>query len=497
MGVSSMVPLVGPNVTINSIDSYQINLTVIGTSCDKYPAKQHARNVARKLGISHGLIFLAGQPNILLRDSDQERPFRQRRYFYYLSGVEEPDCAVTYDISLDRLTLFVPDFDLHRAIWMGPTLDRDNAQDRYDVDRVLYKSSLRPELEAWLSTRVQNSLLYMAHESELPEGLPTELPLDSIQLMPAMNAARGVKDEYEIRMIREANRVSTLAHRKVLEGIQKMTNESQIEGIFLNTCISNGARNQSYGIIAASGPNAAVLHYGKNNESLAGKPLVCLDAGAEWNCYSSDVTRTFPLKGEWPSKYVSDIYKLVERMQEECIKGIRVGVRFLSLHNLAHDIAIEGLMKLGVLKGGSHAEIRASGVNKTFFPHGLGHHVGLEVHDVSEREITAMSPELDKSQYGPVVNIAVCRAPCTLSAPLLEAGMVVTIEPGLYFSPLALANARKQPFAKYIDFEVAAQYVHIGGVRIEDDILVTASGYENLTTAPKGDEMLAIIRESV
>ncbi|KAJ5711864.1 hypothetical protein N7488_006020 [Penicillium malachiteum] len=497
MGVSSMVPLVGPNVTINSIDSYQINLTVIGTSCDKYPAKQHARNVARKLGISHGLIFLAGQPNILLRDSDQERPFRQRRYFYYLSGVEEPDCALAYDIALDRLTLFVPDFDLHRAIWMGPTLDRDNAQDRYDVDRVLYKSSLRPELEAWLSTRVQNSLLYMVHESELPEGLPTELPLDSIQLMPAMNAARGVKDEYEIRMIREANRVSTLAHRKVLEGIQKMTNESQIEGIFLNTCISNGARNQSYGIIAASGPNAAVLHYGKNNESLAGKPLVCLDAGAEWNCYSSDVTRTFPLKGEWPSKYVSDIYKLVERMQEECIKGIRVGVRFLSLHNLAHDIAIEGLMKLGVLKGGSHDEIRASGVNKTFFPHGLGHHVGLEVHDVSEREITAMSHELDKSRYGPVVNVAVCRAPCTLSAPLLEAGMVVTIEPGLYFSPLALANARKQPFAKYINFEVAGQYVHIGGVRIEDDILVTANGYENLTTAPKGDEMLAIIRDSV
>ncbi|KAJ5704026.1 hypothetical protein N7493_011164 [Penicillium malachiteum] len=497
MGVSSMVPLVGPNVTINSIDSYQINLTVIGTSCDKYPAKQHARNVARRLGISHGLIFLAGQPNILLRDSDQERPFRQRRYFYYLSGVEEPDCALTYDIALDRLTLFVPDFDLHRAIWMGPTLDRDNAQDRYDVDRVLYKSSLRPELEAWLSTRVQNSLLYMVHESELPEGLPTELPLDSIQLMPAMNAARGVKDEYEIRMIREANRVSTLAHRKVLEGIQNMTNESQIEGIFLNTCISNGARKQSYGIIAASGPNAAVLHYGKNNESLSGKPLVCLDAGAEWNCYSSDVTRTFPLKGEWPSKYVSDIYKLVERMQEECIKGIRVGVRFLSLHNLAHDIAIEGLMKMGVLKGGSHDEIRASGVNKTFFPHGLGHHVGLEVHDVSEREITAMSHELDKSRYGPVVNVAVCRAPCTLSAPLLEAGMVVTIEPGLYFSPLALANARKQPFAKYINFEVAEQYVHIGGVRIEDDILVTASGYENLTTAPKGDEMLAIIRDSV
>lgn len=379
---------------------------------------------------------------------------------------------------------------------MGPTLTREEAQDKYDVDRVLYASSLRPELQTWLSVRVQSSLLYVTHESEVPTGLPAELPLDILQLMPAMNAARGVKDEYEIRMIRQANKVSELAHRKVLEGIQKMTNESQIVGLFLDTCVSNGSPNQSYEIIAGSGPNASVLHYVKNNESLAKKPLVCLDAGAEWNCYASDVTRTFPLKGEWPSKYVSDIYKLVERMQEECIKGIRKGARFLSLHNLAHEIAIEGLLALGVLKGGSLSDIHASGASKVFFPHGLGHHVGLEVHDVSEKEIMAMSPGLDNLRFGPVLNSSVCRSPCTMSAPLLEEGMVVTVEPGIYFSALALANARKQPYAKYIDFEVAEQYIHMGGVRIEDDILVTANGYENLTTAPKGEEMLAVIRGS-
>jgi Xaa-Pro dipeptidase len=458
-------------------------------------AKQHARNVARKLGASHGLIFLAGQPTINLRDSDQARPFRQRRYFYYLSGVDEPDCTLTYDIALDLLTLYVPDFDLHRAIWMGPTLSREDAQDRYDIDRVLYQSSLKPELESWLSQRVQNSSLYMVHESETPDGLPTELPLNTKQLMPAMDAARGVKDEYEIRMIRQANKVSSLAHRRILERITKMSNESEIEGLFLDTCISHGARNQAYQIIAASGPNAAVLHYDRNNESLHQKPLVCLDAGAEWNCYASDVTRTFPLTGEWPNQYVRDIYKLVERMQEECIKQIRRGTRYLSLHDLAHDIAIDGLLALGVFKGGNHAEVRASGASKVFFPHGLGHHVGLEVHDVSESSIMAMHPDFDHEQYGPVLS-PYNLSPCTVSAPLLEEGMVLTVEPGLYFSPLALANARKQPFAKYIDFDVAAKYVPIGGVRIEDDILVTANGYENLTTAPKGDEMLAIIRGS-
>lgn len=410
--------------------------------------------------------------------------------------MDEPDCALAYDVGLDVLTLYVPDFDLHRAIWMGPTLSRDEAQDRYDVDRVRYQSSLRAELESWLSERVQNSLLYIIHDSEKPAGLPEELPLDSNQLMSAMDAARGIKDEYEIRMIRQANKVSGLAHRRILERIQKMKNESEIEGLFLDTCISHGARNQAYQIIAASGPNAAVLHYDRNNESLRNKPLVCLDAGAEWNCYASDVTRTFPLSGEWPNRYVTNIYQLVERMQEECIKRIRRGTRFLSLHDLAHEIAIDGLRALGVLKDGSHSEIRASGASKVFFPHGLGHHVGLEVHDVSESSIMALHPAFDQTQYGPVLNPGVSLSPCTLSAPLLEAGMVVTVEPGIYFSPLALANARKQPCAKYIDFDVAEKYVPIGGVRIEDDILVTAHGYENLTTAPKGEEMLAIIRGS-
>ncbi|CAG8361812.1 unnamed protein product [Penicillium salamii] len=452
-------------------------------------AKQHARRVAQKLGASRGLIFLSGQPTINLRDSDQSRPFRQRRYFYYLSGADEADCSLTYDIERDLLTLFVPDFDLHRAIWMGPTLSREEAQDRYDVDYVRYHTSLKYELQEWLDERKQGSELYLIHESELPKTLPKDLPVNLGSLIPAMDTARGIKDEYEIRMIREANRVSGLAHRRILENIKSFSNESQIEGSFLNTCISHGARNQAYQIIAASGPNAAVLHYDRNNEPLHKKPLVCLDAGAEWNCYASDVTRTFPLTGEWPSKYVRDIYKLVERMQEETIRRVGKGVRYRSLHGLAHDIAIEGLLALGVLKG-EVGEIRDSGASKVFFPHGLGHHVGLEVHDVSEGSIMALGARRRLNWASDYLS------PCTLSAPLLGEGMVITVEPGLYFSPLALGDARKQPYAKYIDFDVAEKYVHIGGVRIEDDILVTATGYENLTTAPKGEEMLAVIRGS-
>lgn len=444
--------------------------------------------------MSHGLIFLAGQPTINWRDSDQGRPFRQRRYFYYLSGVNEPDCSLTYDIGSDLLILYVPNFDLHRAIWMGPTLSKQDAQARYDVDQVQYMASLQDKLVLWLNTRAQDSLLYLIHDSEMPEGLPADLPLDLKQLMPAMDAARGVKDEYEIEMIRQANKVSGLAHRKILESIRDMKNESEIEGLFLNTAMSHGAHNQAYQIIAASGPNAAILHYSRNNAPLHNKPLVCLDAGAEWNCYASDVTRTFPLSGEWPNNYARDIYQLVERMQEECIKRIRKGTRFLNLHNLAHEIAIDGLLALGVLKGGTVCEIKKSGASGVFFPHGLGHHVGLEVHDVFQESPMEMGPFSDYRRYYESLLTPNALLPCTWFAALLEEGMVVTVEPGIYFSPLALADARQKPYAKFIDFDVAEKYAPIGGVRIEDDILVTADGYENLTTAPKGEEMLAIIR---
>lgn len=476
---------------VHSLDAYSVQLQMTEGDYGKYPAKQHARRVAAKLGATHGLIYLVGQRTLNWADSDQERPFRQGRYFYYLSGVDEADCYLTYDIQTGLLTLYVPNFDLHRAIWNGPTVTQEEAQARYDVHRVYYFASLQGHLERWVGEHNQ-SPIYILHDSQKPNLSipPGDLWLDAERLQPAINAARGVKDDHEIQLIRQANLISGLAHRKILENIHRMANETEIEGLFLDTCVSHGAKNQAYGLIAGSGENAAVLHYVKNNDPLNGRQLVCLDAGAEWNCYASDVTRTFPLTGAWPSAHARDIYDLVEEMQEECIRRIQPGVRFLHLNVLAHHIAIRGLQRLGVLRDGTVKEIRESGASKILFPHGLGHHVGLEVHDVSEREITALEDKDPCFNYGH-------HSPCTVSAPVLEEGMVVTVEPGIYFSRLALANAQEHPaVAKYIDFEVARGYLPVGGVRIEDDILVTGSGegYENLTTAPKGDEMLKIIQ---
>ncbi|KAL4941742.1 hypothetical protein BDV06DRAFT_175660 [Aspergillus oleicola] len=468
-------------LTVSPDDSCDIRIAVVTDSeCDKYPAKQHARRVAAKLGVRDGLIYLVGKATINYGDSDQPRPFRQRRYFYYLSGVDEADCYLTYDIRNDLLTLYVPDFSLQHAIWMGPTLTVDEARQRYDADRTRYFAALKGDLKSWADQYNKDSPIYILHSSQKPD-LSEDLRLDDESLIPAMDGAREIKDEYEIRMIRQASKISGLAHRRILENIHHMSNESEIEGLFLDTCVSHGAKNQAYEIIAGSGPNAAVLHYVKNDEPLSGRQLVCLDAGAEWDCYASDVTRTFPLGTDWPSKYAKDIYALVEEMQEACIAGVKPGVRFRNLHELAHVIAIKGLQRLGILKDGPVEELRRSGASSIFFPHGLGHHLGLECHDVSAQPITANGRPV--TEFVP-----------QMSTPLLRPGMVLTIEPGVYFNKLALDNARTLPLAEYINFEEAEKYISIGGVRIEDDLLVTSEGYENLTTAPKGEEMLKILR---
>ncbi|KAL4809176.1 peptidase M24, structural domain-containing protein [Aspergillus unguis] len=365
---------------------------------------------------------------------------------------------------------------------MGPTLRVEEARERYDADNFQYFDSLRGDLNSWVDQYNRDSPIYVLHSSQKPDISRGGLRIDEHSLLPAMNAAREIKDEYELRMIRQASKISGLAHRAILENIHRMANEGEIEGLFLDTCVSHGAKHQSYEIIAGSGANAAVLHYVKNDEPLSGRQLVCLDAGAEWDCYASDVTRTIPLGKDWPSTQAKDIYGIVEEMQEACIRRVKPGVRFRDLQDLAHVIAIKGLQKLGILTDGSVDEIRQAGASSVFFPHGLGHHVGLEVHDVSAQPITAATGAA-RREFVP-----------QMSTPLLQEGMVITIEPGVYFNELAIENARTLPAAKYINIEKAKQYIPIGGVRIEDDLLVTSTGYENLTTAPKGEEMLQILR---
>ncbi|KAL1801067.1 hypothetical protein ACET3X_001409 [Alternaria dauci] len=476
------------------------------TPFEKYPAKQHARRVQEKLGVEEGLIYLPGQPARNNEDSDMPAPFRQRRYFYYLSGCNEPDCHLTYDTRRDELSLFIPRIKPERVIWNGRGSTLAEALVKYDVDQVFYADELEYAVQGWAIGNRQAGI-YILHQSSQFPGCENLKPrIDSTALRPAMNMCRMIKDDHEIKLIRKANDISSQAHREVLANIAKFKNEAQVEGLFMDVCISHQAKQQAYDPIAASGPNAGTLHYDANNEDLAGRQLMCLDAGCEYELYASDITRSFPLSASWPSREAENIYKLVQRMQETCIKRLEPGVRYLDLHIMAHQIAIDGLLQLGILHNGTKEEIYKAGTSRAFFPHGLGHHIGLEVHDVGQAQLMSVrrgkqvyqqAPSLYPQNFHiPVYDPETCRAPSDPQSSHLEEGMVVTVEPGIYFSVYALQQFYlPSPIHRnFINAEVLERYMPVGGVRIEDNILITSCGHENLTTAPKGDAMLEIIR---
>lgn len=317
-----------------------------------------------------GLIYLLGTQSASAEDSDRELPFRQRRYFYYLSGADFPDCSLTYDIETTKLTLYIPAPEPSKIIWLGPTPSIQECMDRYEVDQVSYTSEVRNNIFKWASSN-SHQKIFILHPSHAPPYSTTlSANLDSTSLQPAMDEARVIKSAYEISLLRRANEISSSAHRHVLKTLSSATNETQLEAVFLQTCIANNAKKQAYAPIVGSGENASTLHYEANNEDLSGRELVCLDASCEWECYAADITRTFPISGTF-SPEAAAIYDIVTEMQARCIEALRPGVIFRDLHDMAMESAIRGLLRLGILRNGTYEEIRDAGTGRLFFPHGV------------------------------------------------------------------------------------------------------------------------------
>nr|POF24073.1 putative xaa-pro aminopeptidase [Quercus suber] len=346
---------------------------------DKYPAKSHARRVAQKLQLRKGIIVLAGTETQFYPGSDQPVFFRQDRYFYYLTGCPERDCYVTYDIPGDRLTLWLPAIDKARVVWNGRGSTVDEAMERYDIDeaRHIISSAVCPpgDMHCFAQCHLGRQETSDAYITRGHAGLTQ-----------AINACRVIKDEHEVALITRANDISSAAHTEVLRQLHTFTNEAEVEAVYMQACIKNHAKLQAYAPIVGAGVNGSVLHYADNDQDFGDGQTVVIDAGCEVSCYASDITRTLPLNarapGHWPSEEAERVYELVEKMQEECIKCMKPKANFAEISQLAQHIAIDGLLELGILKG-DHAEIAATGTQLGFFPHGLGHHLGLEVHDVS------------------------------------------------------------------------------------------------------------------
>ncbi|KAJ4316102.1 hypothetical protein N0V84_008031 [Fusarium piperis] len=417
----------------------------------KYPGKSHAQRVVgllrEKIPNAKGFLYLEGRMSKLLEDSDEFEPFRQRRHFYYLTGCDLSNCYFIYNIESSCSTLFIPPIDPEEVVWSGLPLNPQQALEKYDVDKVKFTTELNDVFSLFASSR--DLTVYTIAEqvsSQIKFGLDN---VETSILKGTIDECRAVKDEYEVAMIRKANLISSLGHEAIMKQASKASNEMQLEAMFLGHCAAHGAKKMAYPPIVAGGRSGAILHYEANDQLLEGKQNLLVDAGAEWNNYASDITRTFPLSGTF-TKESQDVYDIVYKMQMECIALIKAGVMWEDVHMLAHEIAVEGLLQLGILQG-DKTDILNAQTSLAFFPHGLGHFLGLETHDVGG------NPNFDdENKYFRYLR--------TRGA--LPAGSVVTVEPGIYFCEhIIRPYLEDERHGAFVNSDVLDRYWEVGGVR--------------------------------
>lgn len=413
------------------------------------------------------IIFLEGAKIMYRYQTDYEFAFRQESNFWYVSGVNEPDCAAILDIDSKEFHLFVPKRDVQYAVWYGYVKSLDQYQSEYSPDHVHYMDELHEVVK-----KLKPSIVFCLNESSQERfSYEPELTTNSEALIEALNDARVIKTEEELECLRIASQVNNEAYKRVIESWKPGMYEYQAKAIFTEVQMSNGLQQDAYNGIYASGPNSAILHYVSNTRQTQDGELLLIDAGFEYKGYAADFSRTFPVNGRFSADQTA-LYDTVLIAQKQVIKAIKPGVRMEDLHMMSASTMMEGLLDIGIVKGSLNSIMEAN-IFALFFPHGLGHFLGLDTHDVG-----GYPKGMERIDRPGIFYLRARRE--------LEAGMVVTIEPGIYFIPALLEPALKNSSKKmFLNAEKIHQFMDFGGIRIEDDIVVTENGYENLTHIAK------------
>jgi Xaa-Pro aminopeptidase len=394
------------------------------------------------------------------RSNDTHYRYRQDSDFYYLTGFDEPEAvAVIAPSREEKYTLFVRPRDPEKEIWDGRRAGVEGAVKEHGA-HAAFNIDEFPERLGDLLGNARNLYYRLGSDREFDD-----LVIKQITRMRTMgrrgihapeaitdpgvilHELRLIKTEEEIALMQHAADIAAEAHREAMRTARPGMKEYEIEALIEYVFRRSGAAAPAYGSIVGSGPNATVLHYVNNDATLRDGDLLLVDAGAEYRGYASDITRTFPVGGRF-STAQREVYDLVLEAQVACVEMVRPGVTIDELHNRSVEILTEGMARLGLLAGDPHKLI-AEEAYKRFYMHRLGHYIGMDVHDVGRYHVDGRSRPL-------------------------EPGMVTTIEPGLYIAPDAEG--------------VPDKYRGIG-VRIEDDVLVTAEGHRVLSSkAPKQAE---------
>jgi len=410
----------------------------------------HKRRARLAEELDTGLVILPTAPE-RSRNADTHYDYRWDSGFYYMTGFREPEAVLVMALgSKPRSILFCRDKNLEREIWDGFRFGPDLARATFGFDEAYSIGELDeriPELLAnqeVLHTPVGSDASWDARvagwlnavRAKVRTGITAPVQIRDVRA--TVNDMRLVKDEQELAIMRRAGEISSAAHARAMRAAKPGKREYEIEAELLHEFCRNGARAPAYGSIVAAGANACVLHYRSNDAELKRGELMLIDAGCELDSYASDITRTFPISGKF-SAVQKDVYELVLAAQEAGIKAVQPGADFIEYHDAATRVLVQGLIDFKLCKG-SVEKVLEDGSYKQFYMHRTGHWLGLDVHDAGDY--------MRKGKWRK-----------------LKPGMVLTVEPGCYIRPAD---------------NVPKAFWNIG-VRIEDDVLVTAKGREILT----------------
>ena len=327
------------------------------------------------------LILLKAETHHNRKWTDAEMPWRQESNFWWATGCDEPDYILTLDPNTKRACMFIPNYDADHALWSGSPLTCSEVKTKFGVSDCLTMDSL-PDLlvnfqEIHVIERGELSSSFQSSES-------TFKIVDSV-LKFAIQEARVFKSEIELEMMRKACEISSHAHIAVMKSAKSFQGKSEhyFSSVFNFECTKLGGYIQAYNSIVGAGKRAAVLHSSPTPSLIACTPqeFVLVDAGCEFQYYASDITRTFPFSGEFVAEW-KEIYEIVLQANKSVIETMKAGTNWEDMHRLAENVILDGLIRLGIVTG-PRQELVNNHIAALFFPHGLGHLLGLDVHDTS------------------------------------------------------------------------------------------------------------------
>ena len=430
-----------------------------------------------------GLLFLKGPIEQPIYDDDMEFIPVPENLFLYLFGVAEPDTYGILDFQTGNALLFVRLADPTKSFWMK-TKSLEEFRTEFEVD----DAQKIEDLEDYLNKNVdkENQTIYIYKGINRYSGLESLNPYEEFKkLLANFNVnqsdiyqyaceARVRKSDEEIKLLSQAAEIGCIAHRSAMKTITPGMTEQQISNHF--SAVTRYFANSTipYENIVGAGRNASFLHYSPSSlEKVQDGQMVLIDAGARIFGYCSDITRSYPVNGKFTKKQAA-VYNIVLKAQKEVFDNVKPGVSWQQMHIIAEKTILAGLKELGLIKG-ELDDMWNKRLSYYFFPHGLGHYLGLYVHDL---------PGLDEKENDWIpyekMSLRVKRK--------LEKGMVLTNEPGIYFNDILLNEGYKDAkVAPFFDKELISEYQkEVSGIRIEDDFIVTEDGYKILSSlAPK------------